>query len=123
MTGCVGLAISFFMAIASFRGKDSVRATAVASFAMAVIYTVCAGLLCFEMDLTGYGNNLWFFTWAGFFMSYYLFGRALKEWFRIRNEREASEDAEETPQAEDEVNEQPTASMLAGGIGLSRLSL
>mmetsp|Transcript_29142 Transcript_29142/g.61338 ORF Transcript_29142/g.61338 Transcript_29142/m.61338 type:complete len:320 (+) Transcript_29142:145-1104(+) len=83
ITGCIGLAISFFISLFSSLGKDSALITTASSFLMAALYTVCAGLLTFENGPATYVGNHYFSAWAGFFISFAVFGSVLKEFLGV----------------------------------------
>jgi len=44
---------------------------------MAVLYTLCAGLLTFDNGPATYVGNHYFSAWAGFFISFAVFGSVL----------------------------------------------
>ena len=50
---------------------------------MAVLYTLCAGLLTFDNGPATYVGNHYFSAWAGFFISFALFGSVLKEFLGV----------------------------------------
>lgn len=50
---------------------------------MAVLYTLCAGLLTFEDGPATYVGNHYFSAWAGFFLSFMVFGSVLKEFLGV----------------------------------------
>ncbi len=50
---------------------------------MAVLYTLCAGLLTFENGPATYVGNLYFSAWAGFYLSFIVFGSVLKEFLGV----------------------------------------
>jgi hypothetical protein len=83
VTGIVGLVISFLISLFSSLGKDSALITTASSFLMAVLYTVCAGLLTFENGPATYVGNHYFSAWAGFFISFIIFGSVLKEFLGV----------------------------------------
>mmetsp|Transcript_32424 Transcript_32424/g.68537 ORF Transcript_32424/g.68537 Transcript_32424/m.68537 type:complete len:323 (+) Transcript_32424:174-1142(+) len=82
-TGIVGLVVSFLISLFSSLGKDSALITTVAGFVMAVLYTLCAGLLTFENGPATYVGNHYFSAWAGFFISFAVFGSVLKEFLGV----------------------------------------
>ena len=81
--GIIGLVISFLISLFSSLGKDSALITTVAGFIMAVLYTICAGLLTFENGPATYVGNHYFSAWAGFFVSFAVFGTVLKEFLGV----------------------------------------
>jgi len=83
ITGIVGLVISFLVSLCSSLGKDSALVTTVAGFIMAVLYTICAGLVTFENGPATYVGNHYFSAWAGFFVSFAVFGTVLKEFLGV----------------------------------------
>merc|ERR1719253_2324241 len=83
ITGIIGLVISFLISLFSSLGKDSALITTVAGFIMAVLYTICAGLLTFENGPATYVGNHYFSAWAGFFVSFAVFGTVLKEFLGV----------------------------------------
>lgn len=83
ITGIVGLLISFLISTFSSFGKDSALITTASSFLMAVLYTVCAGLLTFENGPATYVGNHYFSAWAGFFISFIIFGSVMKEFLGV----------------------------------------
>ncbi len=50
---------------------------------MAVLYTLCAGLLTFDNGPATYVGNHYFSAWAGFFISFAVFGSVLKEFLGV----------------------------------------
>ena len=50
---------------------------------MAILYTVCAGLLTFDNGPATYVGNHYFSAWAGFFLSFAIFGNVLKEFLGV----------------------------------------
>jgi len=82
-TGIVGLVVSFLISLFSSLGKDSALITTVAGFVMAVLYTLCAGLLTFDNGPATYVGNHYFSAWAGFFISFSVFGNVLKEFLGV----------------------------------------
>lgn len=83
VTGIVGLVISFLISLFSSLGRDSALITTVAGFIMAVLYTICAGLVTFENGPATYVGNHYFSAWAGFFISFAVFGTVLKEFLGV----------------------------------------
>jgi F0F1-type ATP synthase assembly protein I len=83
ITGIVGLLISFLISTFSSFGKDSALITTASSFLMAVLYTICAGLLTFENGPATYVGNHYFSAWAGFFISFIIFGSVMKEFLGV----------------------------------------
>merc|ERR1719223_38084 len=83
ITGCIGLVVSFLISLFSSLGRDSALITTVAGFVMAVLYTVCAGLLTFDNGPATYVGNHYFSAWAGFFISFVVFGSVLKEFLGV----------------------------------------
>lgn len=83
ITGIVGLVVSFLISLFSSLGRDSALITTVAGFVMAVLYTLCAGLLTFENGPATYVGNHYFSAWAGFFISFAVFGSVLKEFLGV----------------------------------------
>lgn len=83
ITGIVGLVISFLISLCSSLGRDSALITTVAGFIMAVLCTICAGLLTFENGPATYVGNHYFGAWAGFFISFAVFGTVLKEFLGV----------------------------------------
>jgi len=83
VTGIFGLVISFLISLLSSLGKDSALLTTVAGFLMASLYTVCAGLVTFENGPATYVGNHYFSAWAGFFVSFAVFGTVLKEFLGV----------------------------------------
>merc|ERR1712194_291626 len=90
VTGIVGLVISFLIALFSSFGRDSALITTVAGFIMAVLYTICAGLVTFENGPATYVGNHYFSAWAGFFISFAVFGSVLKEFLGVGGGTEAA---------------------------------
>lgn len=82
-TGYIGLVISLIISISSTLGKDSALITTVASFIMAVLSTFCATLLTFDKGPATYVGNHYFAAWAGFFISFAIFGGMLKEYLGV----------------------------------------
>lgn len=82
-TGIVGLIISFLISTFSSFGKDSALITTGSSFLMALLYTICAGLLTFENGPATYVGNHYFSAWAGFFTSFIIFGSVMKEFLGV----------------------------------------
>ena len=83
ITGIIGLLISFLISTFSSFGKDSALITTASSFLMAVLYTICAGLLTFENGPATYVGNHYFSAWAGFFISFIIFGSVMKEFLGV----------------------------------------
>ena len=50
---------------------------------MAILYTLCAGLMTFENGPATYVGNQYFSAWAGFFLSFAVFGSVLKEFLGV----------------------------------------
>ena len=50
---------------------------------MAILYTICAGLLTFENGPATYVGNHYFSAWAGFFISFIIFGSVMKEFLGV----------------------------------------
>lgn len=50
---------------------------------MAVLYTLCAGLMTFDNGPATYVGNHYFSAWAGFFLSFAVFGGVLKEFLGV----------------------------------------
>jgi hypothetical protein len=48
-----------------------------------VLYTICAGLLTFENGPATYVGNHYFSAWAGFFISFIIFGSVMKEFLGV----------------------------------------
>jgi len=82
-TGITGLIVSFLISLFSSLGRDSALITTVAGAIMAILYTICAGLLTFDNGPATYVGNHYFSAWAGFFISFALFGNVLKEFLGI----------------------------------------
>eukprot|EP00571_Detonula_confervacea_P008948 CAMPEP_0172328052 /NCGR_PEP_ID=MMETSP1058-20130122/60151_1 /TAXON_ID=83371 /ORGANISM="Detonula confervacea, Strain CCMP 353" /LENGTH=322 /DNA_ID=CAMNT_0013045149 /DNA_START=1465 /DNA_END=2433 /DNA_ORIENTATION=- len=82
-TGITGLIISFLISLFSSLGRDSALITTVAGAVMAVLYTLCAGLLTFDNGPATYVGNHYFSAWAGFFISFAVFGSVLKEFLGV----------------------------------------
>ncbi|KAL7488734.1 hypothetical protein ACHAW6_014329 [Cyclotella cf. meneghiniana] len=83
ITGIIGLVISFLISLFSSLGKDSALITTASSFLMAILYTICAGLLTFENGPATYVGNHYFSAWAGFFISFIIFGSVMKEFLGV----------------------------------------
>lgn len=83
VTGCVGLVLSFLISLFSSLGRDSALITTIFGFIMAILYTVCAGLLTFDNGPATYVGNHYFSAWAGFFLSFAIFGNVLKEFLGV----------------------------------------
>lgn len=83
ITGIIGLVVAFLISLFSSLGRDSALITTVAGFVMAVLYTLCAGLLTFEDGPATYVGNHYFSAWAGFFISFAVFGSVLKEFLGV----------------------------------------
>ncbi|KAL9180323.1 hypothetical protein ACHAXT_008293 [Thalassiosira profunda] len=83
VTGIIGLIVSFLISLFSSLGRDSALITTIAGFVMAVLYTLCAGLLTFDNGPATYVGNHYFSAWAGFFISFALFGSVLKEFLGV----------------------------------------
>lgn len=83
ITGIVGLVLSFLISLCSSLGRDSALITTVAGFLMAVLYTICAGLVTFKNGPATYVGNHYFGAWAGFFLSFGVFGTVLKEFLGV----------------------------------------
>jgi hypothetical protein len=83
ITGIIGLVVSFLISVFSSCGKDSALVTTISGFVMAVLYTLCAGLLTFENGPATYVGNLYFSAWAGFYLSFMVFGSVLKEFLGV----------------------------------------
>jgi len=81
--GIIGLVVSFLISVFSSCGKDSALVTTISGFVMAVLYTLCAGLLTFENGPATYVGNLYFSAWAGFYLSFIVFGSVLKEFLGV----------------------------------------
>lgn len=81
--GCIGLAVSFLISLFSSLGKDSALITTIFGFLMAILYTLCAGLMTFEDGPATYVGNHYFSAWAGFFLSFAIFGSVLKEFLGV----------------------------------------
>ncbi|KAL3811504.1 hypothetical protein ACHAXA_000408 [Cyclostephanos tholiformis] len=79
VTGCIGLSVSFLVSLFSSLGKDSALITTIFGFIMAILYTLCAGLMTFENGPATYVGNQYLSAWAGFFLSFAVFGSVLKE--------------------------------------------
>ncbi|KAL3771776.1 hypothetical protein ACHAW5_002390 [Stephanodiscus triporus] len=79
VTGCIGLGVSFLISLFSSLGKDSALITTIFGFIMAILYTLCAGLLTFDNGPATYIGNHYLSAWAGFFLSFTIFGSVLKE--------------------------------------------
>jgi len=94
-TGCVGLVVSFLISLFSSLGRDSALITTVAGFIMAVLYTICAGLLTFDNGPATYVGNHYFSAWAGFFISFAVFGSVLKEFLGVGGHTTAAAAAED----------------------------
>lgn len=92
-TGIVGLVVSFLISLFSSLGRDSALITTIAGFVMAVLYTLCAGLLTFDNGPATYVGNHYFSAWAGFFISFAVFGSVLKEFLGVGGAAAASEAA------------------------------
>jgi len=93
-TGIIGLVVSFLISLFSSLGRDSALITTVAGFIMAVLYTLCAGLLTFDNGPATYVGNHYFSAWAGFFISFAVFGSVLKEFLGVGNAAAATPAAE-----------------------------
>ena len=63
---------------------------------MAVLYTLCAGLLTFDNGPATYVGNHYFSAWAGFFISFAVFGSVLKEFLGVGGTTTAAAAASET---------------------------
>ena len=61
---------------------------------MAVLYTIGAGLLTFDNGPATYVGNHYFSAWAGFFISFAVFGNVLKEFLGVGGAAAASDAAE-----------------------------
>lgn len=83
-TGIVGLVVSFLISLFSSLGRDSALITTIAGFIMAVLYTICAGLVTFKNGPATYVGNHFFGAWAGFFISFSVFGTVLKEFLGVK---------------------------------------
>lgn len=83
VTGCIGLVLSFLISLFSSLGRDSALITTIFGFVMAILYTVCAGLLTFDNGPATYVGNHYFSAWAGFFLSFAIFGNVLKEFLGV----------------------------------------
>lgn len=83
VSGCIGLAVSFLISLFSSLGKDSALITTIFGFLMAILYTLCAGLMTFEDGPATYVGNHYFSAWAGFFLSFAIFGSVLKEFLGV----------------------------------------
>jgi len=83
VTGCIGLGVSFLVSLFSSLGKDSALITTIFGFIMAILYTLCAGLMTFEYGPATYVGNQYFSAWAGFFLSFAVFGSVLKEFLGV----------------------------------------
>jgi len=83
ITGCIGLLLSFLISLFSSLGKDSALITTIFGFIMAILYTVCAGLVTFDNGPATYVGNHYFSSWAGFFLSFAIFGNVLKEFLGV----------------------------------------
>lgn len=90
-TGIVGLVVSFLISLFSSLGKDSALITTIAGFIMAVLYTLCAGLLTFDNGPATYVGNHYFSAWAGFFISFAVFGSVLKEFLGVGHNTAATQ--------------------------------
>jgi len=90
-TGIVGLVVSFLISLFSSLGKDSALITTIAGFIMAVLYTLCAGLLTFDNGPATYVGNHYFSAWAGFFISFAVFGSVLKEFLGVGHNAAATQ--------------------------------
>lgn len=82
-TGIIGLVVAFLISLFSSLGRDSALITTIAGFIMAVLYTICAGLLTFDNGPATYVGNHYFSAWAGFFISFAVFGSVLKEFLGV----------------------------------------
>jgi len=82
-SGCIGLAVSFLTSLFSSLGKDSALITTIFGFIMAILYTLCAGLMTFDNGPATYVGNHYFSAWAGFFLSFAVFGSVLKEFLGV----------------------------------------
>ena len=71
------------ISLSSSLGKDSALITTVSGFIMAVLYTLCAGLMTFDNGPATYVGNHYFSAWAGFFLSFAVFGGVLKEFLGV----------------------------------------
>ena len=58
---------------------------------MAVLYTLCAGLLTFDNGPATYVGNHYFSAWAGFFISFAVFGSVLKEFLGVGHNAAATQ--------------------------------
>lgn len=95
-TGIVGLIVSFLISLFSSLGRDSALITTIAGAVMAILYTFCAGLLTFENGPATYVGNHYFSAWAGFFISFAVFGNVLKEFLGVGGGATSSAAAAET---------------------------
>ena len=95
-SGIVGLVVAFLISLFSSLGRDSALITTVAGFVMAVLYTLCAGLLTFDNGPATYVGNHYFSAWAGFFISFAVFGSVLKEFLGVGGTTTAAAAASET---------------------------
>lgn len=82
-TGITGLVISFLISLFSSLGRDSALITTLVGGIMAILYTICAGLLTFDNGPATYVGNHYFSAWAGFFISFSVFGSVLKEFLGV----------------------------------------
>jgi len=103
-TGIVGLVVSFLISLFSSLGKDSALITTVAGFIMAVLYTICAGLLTFDNGPATYVGNHYFSAWAGFFISFAVFGSVLKEFLGVGGGTTTAAAAAETGEEDIEMD-------------------
>ena len=77
------MVLSFLISLFSSLGRDSALITTIFGFVMAILYTVCAGLLTFDNGPATYVGNHYFSAWAGFFLSFAIFGNVLKEFLGV----------------------------------------
>lgn len=104
VTGIIGLVVSFLISLFSSLGKDSALITTVAGFVMAVLYTLCAGLLTFDNGPATYVGNHYFSAWAGFFISFAVFGSVLKEFLGVGGGADANSAAAASGEPEVEMD-------------------
>ena len=118
--GIIGLVVSALISILSSCGKDSALVTTISGFVMAVLYTICAGLLTFENGPATFVGNQYFSAWAGFFLSFAVFGSVLREFLGVGGGANASAAAPAQSDGESMQYHYFTSSlaMLYGRVGL-----
>jgi hypothetical protein len=79
ISGCIGLGVSFLVSLFSSYGNDSALINVIFGFIMSILYALCAWFVTFENGPATYVSNHYFSAWAGFFLSFAVFGSVLKE--------------------------------------------